>query len=49
MCRTLTNDHNATNEVEAKLARFRFLKNNGMLSATATPGMWPEPNLLLAL
>lgn len=37
--RTLTNDHNATNTSEARLARFRFLFNNGLLSPNAKPGM----------
>ncbi len=37
--RTLTNDHNASNEAEAKLARFRFLKNNGLISSNAEPGI----------
>ncbi|ELR17464.1 protein phosphatase 2C domain containing protein [Acanthamoeba castellanii str. Neff] len=44
--RTLTNDHNATNEVEAKLARFRFLKNNGLLSSSASPSDYSEEELI---
>jgi serine/threonine protein phosphatase PrpC len=44
--RLLTNDHNASNAVEAKLARFRFLQNNQILPPTARPEDYSEQELI---
>lgn len=35
----LTNDHNATNPVEAKGARFRFVRGKGRIKETESVGL----------
>ncbi|KAL6044702.1 PPM-type phosphatase domain-containing protein [Balamuthia mandrillaris] len=44
--RVLTNDHNASNPQEAKLARFRFLVNNGVLPKDSTPESFTTEELI---
>jgi len=42
----ITNEHNASNPEEAKLARFRFLRNSNNLPDSSTPAEYTETELI---